>query len=91
MDGYKFYGLEESATLSITTGMDAVNSQPQLVYNAATKQLVVNGVFDFMELYDATGKFIKKTSSNSVAFSTSGLVIVRLHNSGKVTTRKIIL
>lgn len=91
VDGFKFYGLEQTAALSITTDMDEQNSFPQLIYNLATKQIHVNGRFDYLEVFDATGKLIQKTKSNSATIKGTGLVIVRLHTAGKFTTQKIAL
>ncbi len=91
VDGYKFYGLQQTAALAITTDIGEQISAPRLVYNMASKQLHVNGVFDYLEIIDATGRLIQKTNSSSIPLNSKGIIIIRLHTFGKVTTQKIAL
>ncbi len=91
VDGYKFYGLEKTLTLLLPTDIDEQNSLKQLVYSQKSKQLSVNGLFDYVEVFDATGKLVQRTKSNSLNLNGQGMVIVRLHSNGKFTSQKIVL
>ena len=89
--GALFYGAEQTFTLNTLTSLSETNNDIEIQFYPESKNVTVKGGFEYIELYDISGKLLKYSKLNTISLTNKGVVILKVYSKDGVKTKKLIL